>query len=337
MDSQFTDSSEFAEETPEDRPDPEDGEVDDPDFDLSEFIKANSSVFPLSALLKKGSFFILMDLKIQLQQLLKITGNIVGNNLQKLASSSSHQIKDITDGVLYKKMRHALKMRWCDLTLTLNTDGSPVFKSSKGSVWPIQVSLNELPVPFRWKNILIAAVWFSKEHPPAHLFLKAFVDQFHGLGKITWSFAEQVVHSAVKIVCCCVDSPARAALLNAKQFNGYYGCSWCLQKGTLVEGAVKYPFEGADMVERCHNVVLSTMSLAARRNCTIDGIKGPSPLAKLTSLDLVWGLPPDYMHCFLEGVTQQITELWLTSTGKAFYIGNRTAELNERIKKELLC
>ncbi|KAL1457340.1 hypothetical protein MTO96_043512 [Rhipicephalus appendiculatus] len=68
-------------------------------------------VFPLSALLKKGSFFILMDLKIQLQQLLKITGNIVGHNLQKLASSSSHQIKDITDGVLYKKMRHALKMR----------------------------------------------------------------------------------------------------------------------------------------------------------------------------------------------------------------------------------
>ncbi|XP_049275502.1 uncharacterized protein LOC125759999 [Rhipicephalus sanguineus] len=87
------------------------------------------------------------------------------------------------------------------------------------------------------------------------------------------------------------------------------------------------------MVERCHDVVLSTMSLAKRRNCTIGGIKGPSPLAKLTSLDLVWGLPPDYMHCVLEGVTQQITELWLTSTGKAFYIGNRIAELNERIKK----
>lgn len=32
--------------------------------------------------------------------------------------------------------------------------------------------LNELPVPFRWKNILIAAVWFSKEHSPAHLSLR---------------------------------------------------------------------------------------------------------------------------------------------------------------------
>ncbi|KAH7951398.1 hypothetical protein HPB52_008693 [Rhipicephalus sanguineus] len=45
MDRQFPDSSECAEETPEDRPDPEDCDVNDPDVDLSEFIAANSSVY----------------------------------------------------------------------------------------------------------------------------------------------------------------------------------------------------------------------------------------------------------------------------------------------------
>lgn len=200
-----------------------------------------SKVSPLSELLKKGSFFIVMDLKTQLQQLLRRTGNIVGSNLQKLAASvSTAKLQDLTDGALYRKMRSEQKMRWSDLTLTLNTDGSPVFKSSKGSVWPIQVTVNELPVPLRWKNILIAAVWFSKEHPPTHLFLKAFVDRFQGLGNLTWSFADQVVRSAVRIVCCCVDSPARAALLNAKQYNGYYGCSWCLQKGALIAGKAAF-------------------------------------------------------------------------------------------------
>lgn len=80
-----------------------------------------------------------MDLKIQMLQLLKTTGNIDGNNLHKLASTSSDQWKDITDGALYKKMHQVLKMRWSDLNLTLNIDGSPVLKSIKGSVCLIQV------------------------------------------------------------------------------------------------------------------------------------------------------------------------------------------------------
>lgn len=45
----------------------------------------------------------------------------------------------------------------------------------------------------------------------------------------------------------------------------------------------------------------------------------------------MWCLPPDYMHCVLEGVTKQLTELWLSATGAPYYIGGAIDTLNSRI------
>lgn len=36
------------------------------------------------------------------------------------------------------------------------------------------------------------------------------------------------------LICGTFDLPARAAVLNMVQFNGYWGCSKCLQKGILI-------------------------------------------------------------------------------------------------------
>lgn len=98
-------------------------------------------------------------------------------------------------------------------------------------------------------------------------------------------------------------------------------------------GTVKYTFEGPDMVERSHRLVINAMTMAAAKRRPVDGIKGPSAVAKLRSMDLVWGFPPDYLHCVLEGVVAQLLELWLSSTGKRWYIGNRIKELDARILK----
>ncbi len=37
----------------------------------------------------------------------------------------------------------------------------------------------------------------------------------------------------VALLCTTLDLPARAAVLNFIQFNGYWGCCRCLQKGKL--------------------------------------------------------------------------------------------------------
>ncbi|KAH7942917.1 hypothetical protein HPB52_002644 [Rhipicephalus sanguineus] len=59
----------------------------------------------------------------------------------------------------------------------------------------------------------------------------------------------------------------------------------------LLGGTIKYPFDGAAMVEKLHDMVLST-ALPARRNYTIDGTEWRSPLAKLPSFDSVSVLLP---------------------------------------------
>lgn len=118
---------------------------------------------------------------------------------------------DITSGRMYKSIRRQLNMKWSDITVTLNSDGSPVFESNKSSVWPIQLFINELPFNIRFRDVLVGALWFGKHHPPAHLFMKTFVEAFNRIGRIRWQHAGTSISSRVYAVCCCVDSPARAS------------------------------------------------------------------------------------------------------------------------------
>ncbi|XP_049519347.1 uncharacterized protein LOC119444500 [Dermacentor silvarum] len=142
-------------------------------------------------------------------------------------------MSDITDGIHYKEMRQ--RIDGTDLTLTINSDGSPVFNSSNYSIWPVQLALNELPPRLRWNNIMTPVLWYGKEHPDMTLVLQAFVRQLQELNKtgLTWTFANAIVKSKVFCICCCADTPARAAMQHRVQFNGYYGCSWCYHPGVL--------------------------------------------------------------------------------------------------------
>lgn len=238
---------------------------------------------------------------------------------------------DIADGSLYRSIRKQMNMMWSDVTLSFNCDGAPVFNSSKSTIWPIQVVVNELPVLIRWQNVLITGLWFARAHPPMDVFIAQFVSEINSIGTPVWSHAGKTVRSAVHAVACCVDSPARAAILNSKQFNGYFGCSWCLQRGQVIDGALKYPFSN-QVADRTHSGVLKAMVEAVRRKEPVFGIKGPSTLVKLQGFDLVWGLPPDYMHCVLEGVTKQVTEMWLSAASSSCYIGRHLKLIDSRLR-----
>ncbi|XP_072145539.1 uncharacterized protein [Dermacentor andersoni] len=246
--------------------------------------------------------------------------------------STTDDVDDDDVRQFFENIRERVNAEWCDITVTINTDGSPVFKSSKYSVWPIQILVNELPFDIRFCNIVVGALWFAKCHPPAHLFMLTFVKVFNNMNTISWQHAGERINSKVFVTCCCVDSPARASLLNMKQFNGFYGCSWCLEKGTAVERTLRYiPGESAAAL-RTHRGMVQDMQDAYEQGRPVHGIKGPSPLLQLKGFNLVWCLPPDYMHCVLEGVTQQITELWLTGAGTPFYIGRHIQEVENRIR-----
>lgn len=59
--------------------------------------------------------------------------------------------------------------------------------------------------------------------------------------------------------------------------------------------------------------------------------KGPSPIVVLKALDVVWGVPPDYMHCTLLGVAKHLAELWMLSPGEAYYLGRKMNIINRRL------
>ena len=58
-------------------------------------------------------------------------------------------IGDIYDGLIYQEQASFFDNPY-NLSFTLNYDGAPKFKSSNMQIWPIQLSINELPPKLRY-------------------------------------------------------------------------------------------------------------------------------------------------------------------------------------------
>lgn len=95
---------------------------------------------------QRNLYFITVSMKQQLSKLLECDG--IWTNIQqykKLPCSSN--IGDIVDGTEYKKFKQngGFLTNEDHLTLLFNTDGIPLYKSSKVNIWPVFLAINELP------------------------------------------------------------------------------------------------------------------------------------------------------------------------------------------------
>ncbi|XP_077511368.1 uncharacterized protein LOC144121829 [Amblyomma americanum] len=287
---------------------------------------------------KRGCFFALLNLKEQLHLVTDKVGSLLFANMSKLAeaaSSGSKIITDIGNAAVCKGMRQQGLLKWSDFTLTVNTDGSPLFKSNNSSVWPIQVCVNELPQPHRMENSFLAGLWFGRKHPDMMLFVGEFVKAVQAVGEVVWQHGAAAVASKVYIACVCVDAPARASVGNHTQFNGLFGCPWCLACGKLEEGRRLYTSTEPPAEERTSKGVRKNMKLAMLQKTSVNGLKGPSPLWSLKYFDLVSCYTVEYMHCVLLGVTRQFTEYWFDPSRcrEKYYIGRPSTvnALNKRL------
>ncbi|XP_077554020.1 uncharacterized protein LOC144168898 [Haemaphysalis longicornis] len=270
----------------------------------------------------RGSFFVMLNLEKQVRFLIEKTKAELHKNLEKLHQPASN-ITDITSSECYARLKEERSLTRDDLTLTVNTDGSPVWKSSKTSVWPVQFIVNELPPHLRFKNCVLAGLWFGKTHPNMQLFLSKFVAEVNSIRPLKWEYMSHTHVTRTVVLSCSVDAPARAAVLNMVPFNGYFGCPWCLIHGEHIAGSMRYTMTEPPEA-RTSATVATNMELAVVFKDTVNGIKGPSALMNLRGLDLVNGFSVEYMHCALLGVTRQLTETFLSSSnsGLNFYIGD---------------
>lgn len=134
------------------------------------------------------------------------------------------------------------------LTLNFNTDGAPLTKSGKRFFWPLQICINELQPRLRFKNVLLTGVLLTPKEPAPdiiNLFLTPFVQELLYLYKtgITVKYKDMYLNFKFCALNCSVESVCRPLIQNRIQFNGYFGRSWCYQKGTYIHEVrgIRYP------------------------------------------------------------------------------------------------
>ncbi|XP_044007480.1 uncharacterized protein LOC122852000 isoform X2 [Aphidius gifuensis] len=284
-----------------------------------------------------NSYFLQFDVRDQLNHFLK-DANFVDNlsyRFRRIKKDES-AIEDIFDGNMYKKNR-LLKDNF-NLSYTFNTDGCSAADSSQTTVWPIYMMLHDLPPKERKKYMILSGLWVDKVEPKMNIFLEMFVNQANDLSSIgiTWKLGNNEVTSKLIPLVCSVDSVARCKVLNMKQYNGTYGCTFCLHPTEAVDGQRKYTIsKNIPPLRNSTSVKISMLEACELRGIRrdIDGVWGPSSLMNLVHFDLVEGMFVDHLHATLLGLVRQFTDILLSSVNEDYYVGapHHFSKINRRL------
>lgn len=270
------------------------------------------------------SYFIEIPLLFQLQQLFSRLDFHL-SLLNRFSRKKKHQsnIEDIYDGDLYK--RFSKEGGFLDsqnnISFMWYTDGVPLFKSSKVSVWPLFLSVNELPIQERFKqeNMLFAGLWFGRSKPAMSCFLRPFhhsLKKFQDIGcDVYCSHCEENINVKGILLCGTCDLPAKAMVMNMTQFNGKFGCPKCKQEGTVIQSGKGhtrvFPFDTScfNGPKRTHEEFVRHGDEAHESSEIVYGVKGPSWWANVCP-DIINGTAIDYMHSVLLGLVRRLLQLW---------------------------
>lgn len=294
--------------------------------------------FEQKELEKKNSYFLRIPVKDQLLRKL--------NNASFRAKINRDSEEGVCGGEAMKNLRAEGLIRPNDITLQFNTDGVNAYESSNDSIWPIFVSINELPYLDRKKNLILTGLWFGDEEPKMNSFLDAFVHELidlHHNGLTLKNGMKVKVHCLIG----SADSKARAKLQGIQQHNGSHGCSYCLKESRthwltdtahvpIYEGPVGEPRTYDQHLKDAKENINPTKkpNKNNRKKNLIGGVKEVSILMLLPIFCIFRSFVPDYMHNVLLGVVRQYLFGWLSSVNsdKEFYINPEKAELlNQRL------
>jgi len=302
------------------------------------------------------SYFLSVNMKGQLQDLFKNDTFVrLLEYRNERPKPKNGAVDDILDGARYRDLSApgGILSSRLNYSYTFKTDGVPIGKSSKQSMWPIYATINELPQGERSKHLLLAGIWVGKKNPSMTTFLKPFVNEANSLSEegIDWTRNGEKVNSKIIPLCCTVDSVARCKILNMSQFDGYYGCTLCYHKSERTIKGLRFTVSSRKYPKRTHESIAGDMvkslelgnkdgngqsdkNKSKKKKTTVKGVKGPSTLLLMRYLDLGVSIVPEYMHGVCLGVTRLHTDLLRTSVGKDFYVGTDTmiAGIDSRLK-----
>lgn len=247
----------------------------------------------------------------ELLQILKSEGLNVPKDVRTLLNtpkSKSHNIVSIANGSYIHigvecMVKPVLQMYFDNLKhldtilLSVNVDGLSLTHSSKSSVWPILISFINIPV--LTKIVLPVGIFHGKSSKPGSVFtfFKAFITEIKSLFSYGMDInGKKFLFSIGQIIC---DAPAKAFLLNVKNFNAYHSCNSCIEEGTYSNRRVC--FVGIDAPLRTNE------SFRLKKDEHYH--KGPSPFEEL-SIDITSVVVLEYMHNVCQGVMKRLLQFW---------------------------
>jgi len=180
------------------------------------------------------------------------------------------------------------------VSMQINIDGIPLFKSTGGQFWPI---LGKLALPFASEPFVIGI--FSGVNKPGNLnFLTDLVAECKSLMQSGIAHINHLFQFSIHSVIC--DAPARSFIKNVKGHASYSACERCMVSGVW-NGKMTFPDINA--VKRS-DVAFDEMQDA-------DHHKGQSPLSEL-GIGMVSQFVIDYMHLVCLGVVRRLIWLWMS-------------------------
>lgn len=110
-----------------------------------------------------------------------------------------------------------------------------IFALGRLSVWPVLATIVNFPTPIRYKkkNMLLLGLFSAVQKPADQVQWSYLMDPIlQSIKSYTVRFSTTDVRLydlKIRLIIC--DLPAQAALLCHIQFNGFFGCLFCYQKG----------------------------------------------------------------------------------------------------------
>lgn len=204
------------------------------------------------------------------------------------------------------------------ISLSINVDGLPIYKSATKNFWPILCNIYEVPhiAP------MVVGIFYGNGKPKdVNEFLSPFVDELLPLLESGITINGHTL--AISIRCFICDTPARSFIKNVISFNGKYGCIKCTTKG-------RYSQLSRTMTYPELNAPLRTDE-RFRTNQYPDHQRGYTPLLKLP-IDMVKDIVVgDSLHLLELGVMKKLLNGWRTGSMsmKAKWSSSQKKELSE--------
>lgn len=161
------------------------------------------------------------------------------------------------------------------ICLFLFVDAASFSKSVSGTVWAFLAIICNLPPIIRSKftNIL-KIVYINGKKIDFNSLFDLYMTDFKRIINNVVTIEKLGMNLNVFVHGLISDCPARSKICNSKQFNGNYGCLFCLHPGRAAGRKRVYPYDNNIHRKRDNNLYKQNLNVVMANNQTYLGIKG---------------------------------------------------------------